>query len=163
VASTHGTKGTCATVLLNRVVSPVHQRVAPIGVLYVTFGLLSLMTVDVRHHLFHVRDVIVGIVGLFLVEQLENAPAEACPGDSLPSRFCPTRLESSVSSQPSSSLGVMLTASLNTLMVSLGSSAISWLSLARQACEQLAYRSCRSRQGTGDHPQKQRRDAPRCR
>src|SRR4051812_16821344 len=54
--------------LLQGVVSPIHQGVAPLGVLDVAIGLLGLVTVDVADDPPHVVDVLVGVVGLFLSE-----------------------------------------------------------------------------------------------
>ena len=52
--------------LLQGIVSPVDEGVAPVGVLDVAFGLLSLVAVDVIGHPSHVVDVLVGVVGLVL-------------------------------------------------------------------------------------------------
>ena len=70
--------------LLQRVITPVHQRVAPVRVLHVTLGLLSLVAVDVADDPPHVVDVVVGVIRLVLPEDLDDLAPRLVALDSLP-------------------------------------------------------------------------------
>jgi hypothetical protein len=61
--------------LLQGVVSPVHEGVAPVGVLDVALGRLGLVAVNIADDPPHVVDVLVGVVGLVLSEYLYDLAA----------------------------------------------------------------------------------------
>src|SRR5215210_5579431 len=52
--------------------TPVKQRVAPVGVLDVAFGLLALVAVDVADDATHVINVVVSVVRVVLPEDLDE-------------------------------------------------------------------------------------------
>jgi hypothetical protein len=57
--------------LIQGIVAPVHEGVAPVGVLHVALGLLGLVA-DVADDAPHVLDVVVGVLGLVLPEDLDD-------------------------------------------------------------------------------------------
>ncbi|GAA1899313.1 hypothetical protein GCM10009736_79680 [Actinomadura bangladeshensis] len=96
--------------LLERVVAPVHQRVAPLAVLDVAGRALGEVAVDVTDHLVHVRVVLVGQVGPLRPQQLDD-PAAGRVARRLPGAVLLADRLRFLGLQPALQLlGVMLTA-----------------------------------------------------
>src|SRR5918995_1112073 len=65
--------------LLQRVMTPVHQRAAPSGVLHVALRLLGLVALDVAVDPLHVLDVVVCVVRLVLALYLDDLTPRLVP------------------------------------------------------------------------------------
>jgi hypothetical protein len=107
--------------LFQGVVAPIHQRVAPLGVLDIVLGPLPAVALDVAVDALHVLDVVVGVVGLVFAPDLDDPAPRLVALGLAPSSLWPTDLDSSVCSHSSSSLGAMLTASYSWMICCLSS------------------------------------------
>jgi hypothetical protein len=63
------------SLLFEGIVPPVYQGVAPVGVLDVSLWFLGLVAVYIADYPPHVLDIVVGVVGFFLFEDLDDLAA----------------------------------------------------------------------------------------
>ena len=65
--------------LLQRVVAPIHQGVAPARVLYIAVRPLGQVAVDVAGHARHVAQVVLRVPRLLLAQELDDPSARLAP------------------------------------------------------------------------------------